>query len=383
MKILFLSNTYNHHQSALSQALFQQLQGAYVFIQTKPMTEERKSLGWETELPAFVKRSYDSLTAYKECIELIKQADVVIAGSAPEKMVSCAIREKKLVFRYSERIYKNKKKLLQLPLRAIKYFWNNRFSKNIYLLAASAYTAADYAKTFTFLNKAYKWGYFPEVKRYRSIGEIIEKKKNASILWAGRLIGWKHPDIPIRIAERLKQEGYFFRLSIIGNGEKEGTLKDMVKNAGLGNCVHMLGAIKPEEVRKYMEESQIFLFTSDFNEGWGAVLNESMNSGCAVVASHAIGAVPFLMKDKENGLIYRNGDLNDLYCKVKYLLDNPDCARELGANAYRTMEKEWNAENAAERLISLSEALLSGVKRPDIYREGPCSKAEKLKNGWF
>ena len=49
-----------------------------------------------------------------------------------------------------------------------------------------------------------------------------------------------------------------------------------------------------------MEKSEIFLFTSDKGEGWGAVLNESMNSACAVVASHAIGSVPFLLKDGEN-----------------------------------------------------------------------------------
>lgn len=51
--------------------------------------------------------------------------------------------------------------------------------------------------------------------------------------------------------------------------------------------------MKASEVRSYMEKADIYLFTSDFNEGWGAVLNESMNSGCAVVASHAIGSVPF------------------------------------------------------------------------------------------
>ena len=45
----------------------------------------------------------------------------------------------------------------------------------------------------------------------------------------------------------------------------------------------------------YMESSHIFLlFTSDRNEG--AALNESMNSGCAVVASDAIGSVPYLMR---------------------------------------------------------------------------------------
>jgi glycosyltransferase involved in cell wall biosynthesis len=76
----------------------------------------------------------------------------------------------------------------------------------------------------------------------------------------------------------------------------------------------------PEAVRDHMEAADIFLFTSDFNEGWGAVLNESMNSACAVVASHAIGSVPFLLKDGENGFIQT---LLEMYAEtVNVLTDN-------------------------------------------------------------
>ena len=34
-----------------------------------------------------------------------------------------------------------------------------------------------------------------------------------------------------------------------------------------------------------MEKADIFLFTSDRREGWGAVANEAMNSACALVVS--------------------------------------------------------------------------------------------------
>ena len=111
----------------------------------------------------------------------------------------------------------------------------------------------------------------------------------------------------------------------------------------------------PEQVRKYMEDAQIFLFTSDRNEGWGAVLNEAMNSACAVVASHAIGATPFLIEHQKNGLIYRDGDRKDLYKNVKRLLDCPQQRMELSKQAYKTIVDEWNAENAAEKVLKLSD----------------------------
>lgn len=138
--------------------------------------------------------------------------------------------------------------------------------------------------------------------------------------------------------------------------------------------------MSPEEVRKYMERANIYLFTSDFNEGWGAVLNESMNSACAVVASHAIGAVPFLLEHKKNGLIYKNGDINNLYENVKLLLDNQELSKKLGLEAYLTMKKKWNVKEATSKLLTLAESILSN--RPVYYHDGPCSKAEIITNKW-
>jgi len=112
------------------------------------------------------------------------------------------------------------------------------------------------------------------------------------------------------------------------------------------------------------------------------VLNESMNSACAVVAGHAIGSVPFLLRDGGNGLIYKSGDVNDLYDKVKFLLDNNQERKRLGKNAYTTMEKEWNAENAAKKFLHLCQQLLAGEKHPFPYENGVCSKANILKDNW-
>ena len=122
----------------------------------------------------------------------------------------------------------------------------------------------------------------------------------------------------------------------------------------------MKGNMTPDEVRNHMERAAIFLFTSDYREGWGAVLNESMNSGCAVVASHAIGSVPFLLKDGNNGLIYRNGNTEELYHHVKYLLEHADECARMGMEAYQTISQQWNAEEAADRVLMLAEELQTG-----------------------
>ena len=157
----------------------------------------------------------------------------------------------------------------------------------------------------------------------------------------------------------------------------------MIRDMDVEDCVEMLGAMSPDDVRAHMDQADLFLFTSDFNEGWGAVLNESMNSGCAVVASHAIGSVPFLIKNGKNGLIYENGNQVHFEKQVQMLLDDADYRKKLGINAYQTITSMWNADMAAERLMELCKDLLSGNDATSLFSEGPCSKAERITNDWF
>ena len=379
MKTVFLSNYYNHHQAPFSEAMYKLTQGEYRFIACEQIEAERVKMGWGEIEPRFVLHLDES---YKECIELIENADVVIFGSAPYELVRSRIKKKKITFIYTERIDKKKEDLLRFIKHYFDYNVMYRFHSSLFCLCASAYTSYDFSKRRCFINKAYKWGYFPVVKKYEEINKLVEDKEPASILWTGRLIGLKHPDASIRLAVRLKEEGFRFKLRIIGNGEMQVHLQKMIEENNLCDCVQMLGSMKPNQVREYMEKSQIFLFTSDRNEGWGAVLNESMNSGCTVIASHAIGSVPFLLTNGVNGLVYCDGNEEELFQKVKYALDNQMMCKSMGGKAYETLVDAWNAEEAARRLLLLIDDLENNGKS-DRFENGPCSKAEIIKDGWY
>lgn len=374
MKIVFISNYFNHHQKPLSDAMFNLLGENYRFIETEPMKEERVKLGYKKTTQSYV-ISYDEFIKDNDkCQGLINDAEVVILGSAPFKLLRQRKKQNKLIFRYSERLLKKGLQPIKFIPRYIKWNIQNPKNKPIYMLCASAYTASDYKKFGLFKGKTFKWGYFPEVKVYDDIGNLIKNKEKNSIIWVARFIDWKHPEIAIKLAERLKKDGYDFEIKMIGNGTLLSGISKKVVERGLVDCVKVLGAISPEEVRSHMEKSEIHIFTSDRNEGWGAVLNEAMNSACVPVASHAIGSVPFLLEDGENGLIYKDCDFEDFYNKVKYLLDNPGKRIEMGKKAYQTMINEWNAENAAKKFIELCETYLKTGKIETKFEKGVCSK---------
>lgn len=370
LKLVFVSNYFSHHQKALSDGLADQCD--YSFVEMSEMTEERKNMGWGMDkIPGYV-CSYAE--APDEALDKIARADVVIAGDVPPRIIRDCLRRNQVVLRYSERPLKNGMEPLKYLPRLIKWHCQNPLGKRIYLLCASAYTARDYAAFGLFRGKAYRWGYFPEVKNYKSIQQLIQDKKKVSILWVGRFLDWKHPDDAIAVAARLKASGYSFDLRMIGSGPMEDALREQIWQEGLEDCVHLLGTMSPEQVRTHMEKTEIFLFTSGRHEGWGAVLNEAMNSGCCVVACEAAGSVPYLVRNGCNGLTYRFGDKDSLYDQVRRVLDTEGMAAGLGAEAYETMVTHWNGKTAAERLVALVREILAGKKYPDLYPEGPCSK---------
>jgi len=386
VKLAFCSNFMNHHQAKLCEAFYKRLDGNFRFIACAPINAERIRLGYkDMNQEPYVIRAYENQEQKQEAMIWCMESDILIHGSAPEIFVTKRMEAGLPVFKYSERILK--KGLIHAfspRARGMVYRHHTRYEKQpLYMLCASAYTAMDFHRFGVYKDKAFRWGYFPEVKKYPDFEEVLHSKKKNTLLWAGRLLDWKHPEAAITVARRLKEDGIDFSLSLIGNGPMQEQLEQLISKWDLQDHVILLGSMPPEKVREHMEQAEIYLFTSDRGEGWGAVLNESMNSGCAVVASHAIGAVPFLIRDGKNGLIYRDGDVNDLYKKVKGLLDNPVRREALGRAAYDTLCYQWNAEKAAERFVQLAQAICDGEKYPDLFEEGVCSKASLLKDGWY
>lgn len=380
MKIIFVSNVLNHHQKPISEALYKVTNGEYRFVATAELTEERKALGFERMHPNYL-LEYSADNAHY-INDLIENADLVIIGAAPLCLIKERLKLGKLTFRYSERLFKTKSRYLKWPI----HFWRAFQTRSCYILCSSAFASKDFMSTGFYKGKCFKWGYFPQVKVHDNLEKLMANKgaqgqNQISIVWAARLLPLKHPEYVIQVAKRLKKQSISFVMHLIGNGQLEEELHKNIIADGLEKEVIMHGAMSPDMVRMYMEQADIFLFTSDRQEGWGAVVNEAMNSACAVVASHAAGSVPFLIAHGENGLIFKSGDVDDLYNKVLFLINNPDRRKDIGLKAYKTMIQTWNAENCVNNLIELVDAIEHSKDCSNIC--GPCSKAPYLKENWI
>lgn len=377
MKITFLTNLVNHHQIYVADELFKHYGHEYTYVAFEKLPDWLRKGGYEEIERSYVLKAYES-TKNKELAEkLAYESDIVIIGSAPEYLVKKRLEENKITFHYNERWFKRVTYKFLSPRFWYKLYDNHikYRNKRSYMLCASAFTAPDVRKVGAYPKKCFKWGYFTKVEVLDIKQNIIEKRGRNRIMWCARFLDWKHPELVISLAERLKNGGYNFVIDMFGSGTEFQRIKQMIYTKGLLDVVHLKGNLTNEKIIQEYRKHNIFLFTSDKGEGWGAVLNEAMSNGCTAVASHKIGAVPFLIKDGVNGLIFKSESVDSLFDKVTSLLNDEEYCEKLAVEAYKTMVNEWSPSKAASRLIKLFEIVSDNKLINYNLTEGPCSWA--------
>ena len=377
MRIVFCSNFLSAHQRPLCDALYELTDGHFHFVAGQPFRAERKRLGWTDDPAPYVIPAYESKDTQHAVMELVKTADaVIISGDMDGVVLRTALdNPNTMVFRCNERVYKHGRWHVLSPRGWIRFGrgYYRHPKKRLYMLCNGAYVAGDYALFGAYWGHCYKWAYFTAVPSL-DIETVLAEKDPHRLLWAGRLLDWKHPERALEVAAYLKEKQIPFQLDIVGDGPMRPILQREIEKRGLGEQVHLLGALPQEETYAYMQRAAVFLATSDRQEGWGAVVNEAMSRGCAVVACDAMGSVPYLIKNGHNGFSYPFRRPKALCRAVERLLTDDASRHNMGAQAYRTMRDDWTPTLAAQRLIALITALQKGEKTP--FSTGPCSRAE-------
>lgn len=382
MKVVFYSNFLTHHQVPFCLEMQKRLGENFKFVSTVKIFKWRLDLGFKDldQEYDFVVRAYESEEMKEKALKLATESDVVIIGSITDDYIIERLKQDKITFRYRYRVFIfpdgffktvfNKEKMKLAFDRHIKY----RKNKNLYLLTANGYGANDFNFLGLYKDKIYKWGYFLETNHYDIEKLIEEKEKNEKIqiVWVARFIKWKHPEVVIKLAKKLKKQNYNFEIKMLGTGVLEEKIKKEIIKNNLQDVVTVVGQVPSDKVKDYYEKANIFIATSGSNEGWGAVVNESMNAGCAVIANQKMGSVPFLIKHNENGLVYNS--FKELENNVKLVIENKELRKKLSINAYKYITEEWTASTAAENLINLFDSIIN--KKESEIIDGPASKAK-------
>lgn len=143
----------------------------------------------------------------------------------------------------------------------------------------------------------------------------IHEKRTIDVLGVGALTPLKNYSLFIELIADLKNIYPEIKASIIGKGEQEDFLKNLVKARNLENTITLVGEIPHEAVFYYMQKSKLFLHTSIY-EGQSTVLMEALANGLNVVCFD-IGRIHAEKK------ITVCRDKDDMLAKLKILVATP------------------------------------------------------------
>lgn len=379
MKLVFYCNYLNHHQVLVADELYKHLGDNYAFVATLPRNDKELKGGVDYSSRPYCILAGESHEAHERAMELARTADVCVFGACSQEYAEERARLKDcgLSFEMGERWLK--RGWLNVLSPTLRQWWMNYMryyhKKPFYKLCSSAFVANDDNRLGAYRGRHFKWGYFTGVDCDFDVeaSPDVSTTEITPLMWCSRFLSWKHPELAVKLAQRLKDEGYRFVLDFYGSGEVEQNTRDLVEGLGLQDVVRFHGAIPNEQVLKNMSRHKIFLFTSDRFEGWGAVANEAMSQGCALVGSDAIGSVPYLIEHRKNGMIFKSGDVDSLTLCVKELLDNSSLLDSIRHDAVKSMQTMWSPKVAARNLLQLIDDLQNG--RVCSIEKGPCSKA--------
>ncbi|MEP6893353.1 MAG: glycosyltransferase family 4 protein [Gaiellaceae bacterium] len=194
----------------------------------------------------------------------------------------------------------------------------------------------------------------PEVPAMRSREELRAEfgLEGPTLAFAGRLMAAKALDVALAAMALVAEAS----LVIVGDGPDRVSLERQRDDLGLGDRVRFLGGLEREGVLRVFRAADAVLLSSRW-ENFPHVIVEALAVGTPVIAS-AVGGVPEVVRDGENGLLVPAGDADALAVAIRRLLGDAELRARLATAAAPSVE--WYS---AERLLSQIEAELLKVTR--------------------
>lgn len=137
---------------------------------------------------------------------------------------------------------------------------------------------------------------------------------------------------------------------IVGDGEDERKLKQLVANRGLDKLIIFTGSTN--EVYKYLYQFDVFVLPSLSNEDFPYVLLEAMVYRKPVISTRVAG-IPEIVLNNHTGYIIAPGNVSELSEKINALISDPDKRMEMGKKGYNRYHSLFSYEKTMEKFKGL------------------------------
>lgn len=168
------------------------------------------------------------------------------------------------------------------------------------------------------------------------------------IIAVGRLEIVKGFDRLIEAYSKISQKYPEWELDIYGVGLEYNRLEKLIQEKQLKEKVKLMG--NEPDIKSKMLDASIHVVTS-FHEGFSLVVLEAMECGLLNVCMETTGTCETI-RNKENGILIKQGDIEELASTLEYYMGNPMEIKRIGENA-KEDAKNYYVNSISERWIKL------------------------------
>ena len=179
------------------------------------------------------------------------------------------------------------------------------------------------------------------------------------IVFCGKLITLKGPDLAIGILNALHKLGYTqVRLHIIGNGKLRSELEKQVQSLNLKEYTVFYGSLSQKEIIQRFEQADVFILPGRYDpetgraETQGLVIQEAQSMGLPVVVSD-VGGMKYGLLPDESGFIIKEGDINGFVSTVEKFISNPKLKNQMGKVGRQHVKDQYDNGILAEKLLTI------------------------------
>ena len=180
-----------------------------------------------------------------------------------------------------------------------------------------------------------------------SIGTLIEKKGHEYL---------------IRACRELRKQEINFDCMIIGEGELEGKMQDLIQDLDLDDSITLAGAQIQSWVRNRLDESDLFVLASVIAEEGGrdgipVAIMEALAMKVPVVST-VVSGIPELIRHGETGLLVPERDETKLAAAMSLLIQDRALGRKLAQNGRILVESDYDITKNASQLVGLFQRVI-------------------------
>ena len=177
--------------------------------------------------------------------------------------------------------------------------------------------------------------------------------------FVGRLSKEKGIDIILKSLQAKKCKK--IPIKVIGDGPLSVYVEQKIKEFGLKQ-IDILGLKSHRDTIEYIKKARFLIMPSLCYESFPVTLIEAMAMGTPVIATN-IGALGYLIKNLETGILTSPGDVEDLTNKIIWLWEHDEERKRMGENARKEFEEKYTPEKNYKMLMNIYEKAIEMHKK--------------------